>query len=166
MLSFSKEENYTTLECGILRVDIKDGIADFEKNLAAQLTEVTWRGGGTVNLKTEELEVGIVPKPRKGIPISVTGYLSGLIHVGGTLKNPKVQLDPKDVAVKYAKYSAHVATGGLTLIAEKIKDKIQANQDICAKILDGTVFEEEDKEKIKEMKKAEKEAKKAAKKSE
>ncbi len=160
MLSFSKEKNYTTLECGIIRVDIKDGIADFEKNLAAQLTEVTWRGGGTVDLKTEKLDAGITPKPRKGIPISVTGYLSGLIHVGGTLKNPKVQLDPKDVAVKYAKYSAHVATGGLTLIAEKIKDKIQANQDICAKILDGTVFEREDKEKAKEKEKAEKEAKK------
>ncbi|MEA1891034.1 MAG: AsmA family protein, partial [Pseudomonadota bacterium] len=133
LLSFSPEKNYTILECGILRVDIKDGIADFEKNLAAQLTEVTWRGGGTVNLKTEKLDAGIVPKPRKGIPISITGSLSGLVHVGGTLKNPKIQLDPKDVAVKYAKYSAHIATGGITLIAEKIKDKIQANQDICAK---------------------------------
>ena len=70
-----------------------------------------------------------------------------------------MQLDPKDVAVNYASYTAHVATGGLTLIAEKIKDKIQANQDICKKILDGTVFEEEDKEK----EQAEIEAKKAAK---
>ncbi|GMR18437.1 MAG: hypothetical protein BMS9Abin33_0849 [Gammaproteobacteria bacterium] len=160
LLSFSKEKNYTTLECGIIRVDIKDGIADFEKNLAAQLTEVTWRGGGTVNLKTEELDVGITPKPRKGIPISITGSLSGLAVVGGTLKNPKLELDPKDVAVKYAKYSAHVATGGLTLIAEKIKDKIQANQDICEKILDGTVFDEADKEKAKAKEKAEKEKKK------
>jgi len=163
LLSFSKEKNYTTLECGTVRVDIKDGIADFEKNVAAQLTEVTWRGGGTVNLKTEELEVGITPKPRKGIPISITGSLSGLVYVDGTLKNPKIQLDPKDVAVKYAKYSVHVATGGLTYLAEKIKDKIQANQDICAKILDGTVFDEADKEKAKEKKKAEKAAKKAAK---
>jgi len=163
LLSFSEEKNYTTLECGILRADIKDGIADFRKNLAAQLTEVTWRGGGTVNLKTEKLDAGIVPKPRKGIPISVSGYLSGLIHIGGTLKHPKVQLDPKDVAVKYATYSVHVATGGLTLIAEKVKDKIQANQDICAKILDGTVFDDADKEKAKEKEKAEKTAKEAEK---
>lgn len=163
MLSFSAEKNYTTLECGIIRVDIKDGIADFEKNLAAQLTEVTWRGGGTVNLKNEEIEIGITPKPRKGIPISITGSLSGLVYLDGTLKNPKVQLDPKDVAVKYAKYTAHVATGGLTFIAEKIKDKIQANQDICEKILDGTVFDDADKEKAKEKEKAEKEAKKTGK---
>lgn len=156
LLSFSKEKNYTTLECGILRVDIKDGIADFEKNLAAQLTEVTWRGGGTVNLKTEEIDIGITPKPRKGIPISITGSLSGLAVVGGTLKNPKLELDPKDVAVKYAKYTTHVATGGLTFIAEKIKDKIQANQDICEKILDGTVFDAADKEKAKAKKKADK----------
>jgi uncharacterized protein involved in outer membrane biogenesis len=145
LLSFSEDKGYTDLECGILRVDIKDGIADFNKKLAAQLTEVTWRGGGEINLKTEELDAGIAPKPRKGIPISVGGTLSGLVHIGGTLKNPKVELDPKDVAVKYGKYTAHVATGGLTLIVEKIKDKIDANKDICELILEGTVFEAEDK---------------------
>lgn len=143
LLSFSEDKDYTELECAILRVDIKDGMADFNKKLAAQLTEVTWRGGGEINLKTEELDAGITAKPRKGIPIS-TGSLAGLVHIGGTLKNPKVQLDPKDVAVKYGKYSAHVATGGITYIAEKIKDKIDANKDVCALILDGTVFDEEE----------------------
>ena len=50
-----------------------DGLADFDEKLAAQLTEVTWRGGGEINLKTEELQVGIRPKPRKGIPIGAGG---------------------------------------------------------------------------------------------
>jgi uncharacterized protein involved in outer membrane biogenesis len=153
LLSFSKDKDYTTLECGILRVDIKDGLANFDDKLAAQLTEVTWKGGGEINLKTEELDAGISPKPRKGIPISAGG-LAGLVHVGGTLKNPSVQLDPKDVAVKYAKYSTHVATGGITYIAEKIKDKIDANKDVCEMILEGTVFEEADKAREKEEKEA------------
>jgi uncharacterized protein involved in outer membrane biogenesis len=158
MLSFSGDKDYTELECAILRVDIKDGIADFDEKVAAQLTEVTWKGGGEINLKTEELEVGIRPKPRKGIPISA-GSLASLVYVGGTLKNPKVQLDPKDVATKYAKYTAHVATGGLTLVAEMIKNKIDANKDVCELILDGTVFEEADKAREKEEKEAEKAAK-------
>ena len=79
--------------------------------------------------------------------------------MGGTLKHPKVQLDPKDVAVKYAKYSAHVATGGITYLAEKIKEKIDANKDVCEMILEGTVFEEADKDKEKaDKEKADKES--------
>ena len=115
LLSFAKDKGYTELECGILRVDVKDGIANFDKRLAAQLTEVTWRGGGEIDLKTEKIGIGIAPKPRKGIPISISGELSSLIYIGGTLKHPRMQLNPKDVAVKYAKYSAYIATGGLTL---------------------------------------------------
>jgi uncharacterized protein involved in outer membrane biogenesis len=157
LFSFSEDKDYTNLECAILRVDIKDGIADFDDKLAAQLTEVTWRGGGKVNLKTEKLDAGISPKPRKGIPITAGG-LASLVHVGGTLKNPKVQLDPKDVAVRYAKYTAHVATGGLTWIAQKLKDKFDANKDMCELILEGTVFEDVDKKKEKEKKKAAEEA--------
>ena len=160
LLSFSGEKDYTDLECAILRVDVKDGLADFNDKLAAQLTEVTWKGGGEINLKTEKLDAGIAPKPRKGIPISAGG-LAGLVHIGGTLKNPKVQLDPKDVAVKYAKYTTHVATGGITYIAEKIKDKIDANKDVCKMILEGTVFEEAEKAKEKAGKEAEKAAKEA-----
>ena len=162
LLSFAKEKGYTELECGALRVDVKDGIANFDKRLAAQLTEVTWRGGGEINLKTEELGIIITPKPRKGIPLSIGGELSSLMYIGGTLKHPRMQLNPKDVAVKYAKYSAYVATGGLSYLAEVIKDKIDANRDVCELILEGTVFEVMDKE----DEKAEKKAKKAKKKAE
>jgi len=163
LLSFAKDKGYTELECGILRVDIKDGIANFDKRLAAQLTEVTWRGGGEIDLKTEKIGIGIAPKPRKGIPISISGELSSLIYVGGTLKHPQMQLNPKDVAVKYAKYSAYVATGGLSYLAEVVKDKIDANKDVCELILDGTVFEDIDKALDKEEKKAKKDAEKAEK---
>ena len=163
LLSFAKEKGFTELECGILRVDVKDGIANFDKRLAAQLTEVTWRGGGEIDLKTEKIGIGIAPKPRKGIPLSISGELSSLIYIGGTLKHPRMQLNPKDVAVKYAKYSAYIATGGLSYLAEVVKDKIDANRDVCTLILDGTVFEEMDKEDKKAKKKAQKDAEKAEK---
>ena len=76
-----------------------------------------------------------------------------------------MQLNPKDVALKYAKYSAYIATGGLSYLAEVIKDKIDANRDVCELILDGTVFEAMDKEDEKAKKKAQKDAEKAEKKN-
>ena len=142
LFSFSGGKDYTELECGILRIDIKDGMADFENKLAAQLTDVIWKGGGEINLKTEELDAGIAPKPRKGLGIG-TGGLASLFHVGGTLKNPRVQLDPKDVAKKYGKYMAYISTGGLSLLAEAVLNKSQANVDVCEQILAGTVFDED-----------------------
>jgi len=143
LLSFSGTKDFTVLECGILRIDIEDGIADFENKLAAQLTDVNWKGGGTINLKTEELDAGIAPKPRTGLGVQGVGGFASLVHLGGTLKNPRVQLDPKDVALKYGKYMAYVSTGGLSLLAEAVLNKTQANVDLCEKILAGTVFDED-----------------------
>jgi hypothetical protein len=58
------------------------------------------------------------------------------MHLGGTLAHPKVQLDPTDVAVKYGKYAAAVATGGLTLLADIVFSRVKANTDVCASILE------------------------------
>ncbi len=76
----------------------------------------------------------MTPKSRKALDISL-GSLAKLAHIGGTLSHPKIELDPKDLAVKYGKYTAAVATGGLTLAADILWGKIKANTDICAKIL-------------------------------
>ncbi len=145
LMSFSSDKDTSNLECLILRVDIKDGVANFKNKLAAQLTEVTWRGGGTIDFNTERLSADIAPKPRKGIPVSLTGGFAGLVKLGGTLKNPQLLPDYSDAAFKYGKYSAYVATGGLSLLAEIIHSKVNANKDICEQILDGTVFEAADK---------------------
>lgn len=154
LLSFSEEKDYTDLECGIIRMDIVDGLVDFDNKLAAQLTEVNWRGGGEINLKTEKLAFGIAPKPRTGLGISAGGFAS-LVYVAGTLKSPRIVLNPKDVAVKYGKYMAYVSTGGLSLVAESLINKFRANTDICAQILDGTVFDEDPEELLKAQAEAE-----------
>ena len=56
---------------------------------------------------------------------------------------PSLQLNPKDVAVKYGKYMAYLSTGGLSFLAEALYNRFKADQDVCAQILDGTVFDED-----------------------
>jgi hypothetical protein len=135
----------TKLECAVVRFDIEDGIADFHKKIAAQTTEVTWMGGGEINLKTEELDVGIAPKARGAVSGLTNVGLASLVHVGGTLAEPKVGIDVKDVAKKYVGYSAFIATGGLSFLAQKVVDTAQANVDQCEKIL-GDLANLEDEE--------------------
>ena len=125
----------TTLECAIARLDITDGMVNFEDKIAAQTTEVTWLGGGEINLKTEELELGIAPTARKAISSLTNIGLTSLVHVGGTLAEPKIGLDKKDVAKKYAQYSLYIATGGLSFLAQKAYDNVVSNIDQCKRIL-------------------------------
>ncbi len=129
------DSDKTMLECAVIRFDIEDGIADFHKKIAAQTSEVTWMGGGEINLKTEELDVGIAPKARGAISGLTNIGLASLVHVGGTLAEPKIGIDLADVAKKYAQYSAFIATGGLSFLAQKAFDTAQANVDQCQRIL-------------------------------
>ena len=129
------DSDKTTLECAVVRFEIEDGIADFHKKIAAQTTEVTWMGGGKINLKTEELDVGLAPKARGAVSGLTNVGLASLIHIGGTLAEPKVGIDLADVAKKYVGYSAFIATGGLSFLAQKVVDTAQANVDQCKKIL-------------------------------
>ena len=139
------DSDRTTLECAVVRFDIEDGIADFHKKIAAQTTEVTWMGGGEINLKTEELDVGIAPKARGAVSGLTNIGLASLVHVGGTLGKPKIGIDVADVAKKYAGYTAFFATGVLSFLAQKMVDTVQANVDQCERIL-GDLEEAEEEQ--------------------
>ena len=123
----------TELVCAIMRFDVKDGIADAEEKIVAQFTKVTWFGGGTIDLKTEALDIGAQSKPRVGV--GSIGGLAGLVQVGGTLANPKIVPDPKGMAKAYGETYLTVVTGGLYLLVKGIWDKTQADSDVCAAVL-------------------------------
>lgn len=152
---FTEHSENTELICAIILFDITDGIADAKKRIAAQMTDVTWFGSGEINLRTEEIDFGMHPKARKGI-VNI-GTLAGLGHLGGTLAHPKIEFAQKDMAVKYGKYTAAVATGGLTLLADIVFSKIKANQDVCASILEelDTMQDADEKSEEKTEEKAE-----------
>ena len=135
MNPFDKQSDKSELVCAIVRFDITDGMADANDKIVAQMTDVTWFGGGNINLKTETINVGAQSKPRKGLGINIGG-LAGLVHVGGTLANPKIIPDPVGVATTYGHRYLAVATGGLWLLVKGLWDRSQANSDVCAKILE------------------------------
>jgi uncharacterized protein involved in outer membrane biogenesis len=139
------QKETTELICAIILFDIKDGIADANRKIAAQMTDVTWFGSGEINLKTEKIGFGVNPIPRKSL--LHLGNYAKLVGVGGTLAQPKLEIDPTDVAVEYGKYTAAIATGGLTWVADSLWSKRRANTDVCVEILQILDTEDESKEK-------------------
>ncbi len=137
----------TTLECAVIRMDIENGVVDFEDKVVAMLTDSTIMGSGTVDLKTESLDAGVNVEPRKVSGSIVDLGLTGMVSVTGTLAEPRVRLNPSDVALKYASYSAYIATGGLSWLVEKAVGQVKANADVCGNVLKKGEEETSDEEK-------------------
>ncbi|MCI0401591.1 MAG: AsmA family protein [Gammaproteobacteria bacterium] len=129
---FATTDQYTDLQCAVIRFDIKDGIAKTDKGIAAESAKLIVVGSGEVDLKTEQLHLGMHPDARKGIGV---GSLAKLVVIGGTLAHPKPEADPKELVTKGAEIGAAVATGGLSVLALGLFKSGSADEYPCATAL-------------------------------
>jgi hypothetical protein len=84
---------------------------------------------GDLDFNNEKLDLAIRAKPREGLGISIGGVVNSFLKLGGTLSKPKLQVDPKGTVVTGG---VAVATGGLSLLAKGLFDRLSAQADICA----------------------------------
>lgn len=126
-----KTEDATPLSCAVVRFTLRDGIATANKGIAMRTAKVDVVGSGTVDLRTETLDLGITPRAREGVGLSLSGPLSGLTRLRGTLANPTIGLDEEGSVRAAASVGAAVATGGLSLLGELILDRVTADSDPC-----------------------------------
>jgi uncharacterized protein involved in outer membrane biogenesis len=120
-------QEYTNLDCGIYTVNVVDGLATIE-NLAIQTDRMAFVARGNINLKDEKLNLTVNASPREGLGISIGGVANSFLKLGGTLKSPKLQIDPK---ASVTTTGAAVATGGLSLLAKGLWDRVKGQSDIC-----------------------------------
>ncbi len=127
----SSRDDYLDIECGVINLDIANGIAGTGRGLALKTRTVTLLGEGEIDLGDETLRVFVRPKARKGFGIN-TNSIVKLIRVGGTLTTPEIEADPKGLLQSSVALGAALASGGLSLLAQGIYDKSQANTDVCS----------------------------------
>ena len=121
----------TYLECAVIKFPIVQGVARNETGIGLQTRTLSILGGGTVNLKTEGIDIGAKPKPREGLGINLTS-LADFVRLGGTLTKPRLVTDAKGATTAGLKVGAAVATAGLSLLAEGLYDRATADADVCA----------------------------------
>jgi hypothetical protein len=126
---FRRSRDYQILECGIYDVTIAGGVATID-NFAIQTDTMTTVASGTVNLKSEKLDIAFRAKPREGIGISLGTVANQLLEVRGTLQSPRIAVDAGRTATTTG---AAVATGGLSLLARGLWDRLSAEASICDK---------------------------------
>ncbi len=96
-----RREDVTDLNCVAARIGIEDGIAKSD-SLLIDSRRITIGAAGTLDLKTEELDLVLAPRPKR---ISLVS-LAKPVHVTGTLASP-------EVAVTVLPRNRIAAAGGL-----------------------------------------------------
>jgi len=113
----SNTEENTHLECAVINLNIQDGVARIDRQIALQTTKMRMVGSGEINFKTEQLSLGIKPYAREGVGLNL-GSVAGMAKIGGTLANQKMEVDAQGVLKAGATAGAALATGGLSLLAQ------------------------------------------------
>lgn len=144
---FKKKEKQTKVNCFVNNINIKEGLAECKLLLDTDQTSIF--GVGDVDMRTEKLDMGIKPVPKKGYGLDSVGQvsfsfkdLSQPLRLGGTLAHPSLALDPTRTLFILGK-----AAGALSLgpagIAAFFADISLGKKDPCLEALKA--LEKEDK---------------------
>ncbi|MBW2481794.1 MAG: AsmA family protein [Deltaproteobacteria bacterium] len=129
---FEEKREYTPVNCFVNMIEIEDGLADVKIMLDTDQTTII--GMGDINLKTERLDLGIKPTPKKGaLPADISfsfKQLSQPFRLGGTLASPRLALDPRRTALVVGKLAGALALGPVG-IAAFFADISAGKQDAC-----------------------------------
>jgi len=119
---FEAKREFAPVNCFVNNIQIKDGMADVKLLLDTDQTSIF--GLGDVNLKTEQLNLGIKPTPKKTFGLSgVAGVsfslkeLSQPFRLGGTMTHPSLAVDPGRTALSLGKLAGALALGPIGLAA-------------------------------------------------
>mgnify|MGYP001827316841 CR=1 FL=1 len=115
------------LDCGIYDISVADGVATFDK-VAMQTNQLLIVATGDIDLETERLNINFRAKPRQGLGFSLGTLANSFLGVRGTLQSPAITLDP---AGSVTATGAAMATGGLSLLARGLWDRLSAEKSIC-----------------------------------
>ncbi len=129
---FRKTDPHTTVECGVYGAKVVDGVATLDP-LAARTGKMTVVGSGRIDFKTEKIDFAWNTRPRQGIGISASAITNPFVRLGGTLSSPTIGLKPTEAALSTG---AAVATGGLSILAKGLLDRLRAEENVCKAALE------------------------------
>jgi len=84
---------------------------------------------GSVNLVSEAIDFNFKTAARGGLGFSAGELLNAYVEVSGTLSKPRLTVDAKGTLVNGG---AAFATGGLSILATTLWDRISRQKDPCA----------------------------------
>ena len=125
-----RTEKYNEIQCAVVRLPVRDGIATAERTIALETSRVDIVAAGTINLRNETLDLALRPNVKEGLGIGAAS-LAELVRITGTLSNPSVGIDTLGSARTALSVGGAIMTGGLSLLGEAALKKGTADPHPC-----------------------------------
>ena len=116
---FRKVDASTELRCAVLRLPLKNGVATVDRSIAIETNKVAASASGTLDFRSETLDLSIKPQIRQGIPINISEVAS-LVRVRGQFTAPTVGIDTAASVATLARLGAAASTHGLSIVGESL----------------------------------------------
>ncbi len=126
----SEKEKHTSMECAVVKFGIKQGLSTTDRGIALRTQRLDVTGSGTIDLKTEALNLAIKPRAREGLGLNV-GALVDAVQITGTLAEPSAGVGTEGALTAGLSAGAAVATGGLSLLAQGLFSKSSDGENPC-----------------------------------
>jgi uncharacterized protein involved in outer membrane biogenesis len=114
-----KKTSETTLECAVAYLPINNGQINIAKTVGAETDRLNVVLAGSINLKTEAVNLTIDPQEKSGLTTGLD--LAGLVKMGGTLSNPKAGINQAGVVNSAVSIGLGFLTGGASILAENAR---------------------------------------------
>lgn len=131
---FRATDPETSVTCLGLRAPVRDGLISLDRNLAIETVKFNMVVSGTVNLRTEAIDLGATPVVARGFTIP-TSSLTQLARVRGTLAYPQIGADVSRAARGALSVGAAFATAGSSLLVESLWNRSRNDPNPCATAL-------------------------------
>jgi len=135
---FRQTDPYTDFECIVVPLQIDDGQLTSAPNSFISTNKIRIMTRPSINFKTEELRVGIRTTPRRALSVSAGELVNPYIQVVGTLAAPRLAVDETGLLISGG---AAVATGGLSILARGVWDRMSRSKDPCKQASDRAIEE-------------------------
>lgn len=149
---FQKKGSHTDFNCLVAQFDIQDGLTNVKMLLDTEQTSIV--AAGDIDLKTEDLNIGIKPSPKQGFGVSGIGRVTiGLneltkpFKLGGTLADPSLAIEPSQSMLTIGKALGGIALFGPFGVLTTLADVSKGDKDACLKAIEAARSDKPDQHK-------------------
>ena len=123
------QRDVTAINCAAAFVTSEAGKLSGKPAVVVDTPDVKMFSNVTLDLGAERIKAKFKTVPQKGLGLSVSSVINPYVEVSGTLSDPKIMVDPANTVVGG---SLAVMTGGLSILAQNVVERMSASGNICA----------------------------------
>jgi uncharacterized protein involved in outer membrane biogenesis len=125
----SKRQEFTDVVCQAYLFDADNGMLRTDPVIVVRTADIDVVSTGSIDLRNEAIDFNFKTAARGGLGFSAGELLNAYVKVSGTLSKPYLTVDAKGTLVNGG---AAFATGGLSILATTLWDRLSRQKDPCA----------------------------------